>query len=260
MMNDASIEQARGLLGNLLFFALRRPEAKANAAFKYVSADWIDLPGWFFWPKNRPGVFLLKLNCITEVLPEAAFETDYRLSYFPALTEPLFEHFSCAEQLLRASEYFSCSGVAFATECPHCECNDSAFADLSAGKGIPTPEARRQISGELFTVGEISFRWEPEVLTQIVLRSPFHDQTLARSAVEITTEAGAVRLLEAGAIDRDLPCWELAADFVQSLAEFLPIEILHRSFLDGDENEGRAGYRVRQTLCRTTGAVVELAR
>ena len=257
MMNDASIEQARGLLGNLLFFALRRPDAKANAAFKYVSADWIDLPGWFFWPKNRPGVFLMKLNYSNDALADTAIATDYRLAYFPALAEPLFEQFSCAEQLLRASEYFSCSGVAFATECPHCECSDNAFADLSAGKGIPMPEARRQISGELFTLGEISFCWEQDVLTRIGLRAPIRDQTRAQTAVEITTEAGPVRLLEAGAVDRDLPCWELAADFVQSLAEFLPVEIVHRSFSGGDENEGRAGYRVRQTLCRTTGAVVE---
>ena len=256
-MNAASIEQARSLLGNLLFFAMRQPDARTNAAFKYVSADWIDLPGWFFWPKNRPGVFQLKLNRIDDAMTDTAIETDYRLSYFPALEEPLFEQFSCAEQLLRVSEFFSCKGVEFATECPHCECSDTAFADLSAGKGIPTPEARRQISGELFTVGEIKFRWEQEVLTRIEIRAPFRDQTVARSAVEIAAESGAVRLLEAGAVDRDLPCWELTADFLPALAEFLPVEILRRSFPDGDEKEGRAMYNVRQTLCRTTGIVVE---
>jgi hypothetical protein len=260
MMNAAGIDQARSLLGNLLFFAMRRPDARTNAAFKYVSADWIDLPGWFFWPKNRPGVFLLKLNCINDALPDVAIETDYRLSYFPALAEPLFEQFSCAEQLLRASEYFSRKGVEFATECPHCECNDTVFADLSSGKGIPTPEARRQISGELFTVGAINFRWELEVLTRISMRAPFHDQTLAQTAVEITTESGPLRLLEAGAVDRDLPCWELAADFLPALVEFLPVDILRRSFAGGDEKEGKAMYSVRQNLCRTTGIVVEYAR
>jgi len=129
MMNATSIEQARCLLGNLLFFAMRQPDARTNAAFKYVSADWIDLPGWFFWPQNRLGVFLLKLNSITGGSPNTVSETGYRLLYYPSLTEPLFEQFSCTEQFLRASEYFSCSGVAFATECPHCECSDNVFAD-----------------------------------------------------------------------------------------------------------------------------------
>ena len=256
-MDANSMEQARSLLGNLLFFAMRLPNARVMSDFKYISADWIDFPGWFFWPKSRPGVFLLKLQSIQEPMNTNYIDTDYRISYFPALAEPLFEKISCEEQLVRSSELFSNQGVAFATECPHCECSEGAFADLSDGKGIPTVEARQYMNGELFKVGEISFRWQMEKLTRIDIAAPHCDRTYAQKVIEIAMDSGPVRLLEAGEIDRELPCWDIAASFVQSLVSFLPVNIKMRFFSDEKEKTGRAIYSVRQTCCRNTGIVVE---
>lgn len=256
-MDASSIEQARNLLANLLFFAMRQPNARSKSAFKYVSADWIELPGWFFWPKSRPGVFLLKLKDIQTNDSADIIDTDYRLSYYPVLSEPLFEKFSCEEQLVRYSAYFSSQGVTFISECPHCECRENAFADLSEGKGIPTLEARQKLKGELFNVGELSLRWEAEELTRIAMTAPHCDRTHAETVVEIATDTGPVRLLEIGEIDRALPCWEIAGSFVQSLVEFLPVRVGRHSVCDEKGNNGWAIYCVSQTCCRTTGIAVE---
>lgn len=245
-MNRIDIDDARILLNNLLFFAMHRPEARDKGAFKYVSADWIGLPGWFFWPKNRTGVFLLKLK-----------ENVSCLYYYPSLDEPVFEKFSCLEQLVRTSDLFSRSGVDFSTECPHCECNETNFKDLEGGKGIPTPEARQQISSELFAVGEIMFGWENERLISIKAKAPCRDRTWAKSALDITTETGLLRLLEAGALDRDLPCWELTSEFTQHLTRFLPVDIIHSFANENDESAIQVSYDLKQILCRTTGALVE---
>lgn len=257
MTNSINMEYARSLVGNLLFFAMRKPGAKENSAFKYVSADWIGLPGWFFWPQNRPGVFLLKLTNISNALPDHSVETFYRLFYYPSLEEPLFEQFSCSEQLLRASAFFSRKGVEFSTECPHCECNPTAFAELSEGKGIPTPEARQKISDELFAVGEIKFSWKNDDLSCVRVNATYRDQTRTKAAVEILAESGVVRLLEADEVDRDLPCWDLAAEFTQALVHFLPVVVHDHSVAEKIGNEVQASYSVKQTLCRTTGVIVE---
>jgi hypothetical protein len=256
-MDTTSIVQAQNLLGNLLFFAMRQPNARSKFDFKYVSADWIDLPGWFFWPKSRPGVFLLKLKDIQTNDAAGIIDTDYRLSYYPALSEPLFEKYSCEEQLVRSSAHFSSQGVAFATECPHCECIESAFADLSEGKGIPTLEARQNMKSELFNVGKLSLHWETEKLTRIAMTAPHCDRTHAETVIEITTDSGPIRLLEIGEIDRELPCWDIAAAFVRSLVEFLPVRVGRHSGCDAKGKNGRAIYRVSQTCCRTTGIAVE---
>ena len=257
MMKSSNIEYARSLIGNLLFFAMRRPDAKENSAFKYVSADWVGLPGWFFWPKNRPGVFLLKINNVLNAFSDQGAEIFCRLLYYPSLEEPLFEQYSCSEQLLRASEFFSRKGVEFSTECPHCECSPTHFSELSEGKGIPTPEARQQISDEFFSVGEIKFCWDKDDLICVRVNAAYRDQTRATTAVEIVVESGVVRLLGKNEVDRDLLCWDLAADFTQALLHFLPVVVQESSVVERVGNEVLVSYRVKQNLCRTTGAIVE---
>ena len=256
-MNRIDIDDARILLNNLLFFAMHRPEARDKGAFKYVSADWIDLPGWFFWPKNRTGVFLLKLKDNVSSHRNPGGETFCSLYYYPSLDEPVFEKFSCLEQLVRTSDLFSRSGVDFSTECPHCECNEANFKDLQGGKGIPTPEARQQISSELFAVGEIMFGWENDQLISIKAEAPCHDRTWAKTAVDIPTETGMVHLLDRDALDRDLPCWELTEQFTDNLTHFLPVDIIHSFANENDESAIQVSYDLKQILCRTTGALVE---
>ena len=261
MNSNADLDNSRTLFNNLLFFAMHRPDAREKGEFRYVSADWIGLPGWFFWPKNRLGVFLLKFQEAFSSTSKQHLTTVCRLFYYPSLDEPLFENFSCSEQLLRASDSFSRLGVDFSTECPHCECVEGAFKDLENGKGIPTPEARQRIAAALFAVGEINLVWLEDDLQRVEVKAPVRDQSWAKDAVDVLTENGPVRLLEAAALDRDLPCWELTSGFADDLVRFLPVDILQQSDPQALGNESSfSSYGLRQTRCRTTGILAEYAK
>lgn len=257
-MNDIDIDQAKNAMTGLLFLAMNQPEARNAGSFKYVSADWIGSPGWFFWPKSRPGVFLLKLSRAVVSAPANHTSHEYLLHYYPSLNETLFNHFSCVEQMIRVSDFFGKQGVQFSTECPHCDCADANFKDLTEGKGIPSPQTRHLLSNELFVVGKIRLIWQNGDLLRIESTAPVRDQTWAEKPVEIAAQGGTVRLLEAGSLDRDLPAWAITDCFTKELIRFLPLRILHSSSMSSDQPDPVSCYIVRETRCRTTGAPAEL--
>ncbi len=223
-MNARPVEmQASRRMESMLFSLVERGTDKAVRArmhFKYISFDWVGPCGWFFWPRRRRGVYLLK--------EQAAARDDARFSlyYYPHPDEGVFGDFSLAEQAARVSGIFSSQGVQFYEGCPehgHCDCREEPFADLREGKGIPVPAARERLSASLYWVGALTFGWRGGRLHSLTVEAPLRSRTWA--IVDIPGPRGDGPALRAGDIDRNAPCWRLAWGFAAALAADLGGEV-----------------------------------
>lgn len=216
-MNAATAEaQARSRLEDLLFSLVERgvdKDVRVRMHFKYISFDWVGPCGWFFWPRRRQGVYLLKMQ-------SSALDGDrFFLYYYPHPDEGVFSDFSLAEQAARVSEVFSSQGVGFYEGCPehgHCDCGEEPFRDLRQGKGIPVPVARERLSASLYWIGALTFGWRCGQLDVLTLEAPVRSRTWA--ITDIPGPLGDGPALRAGDIDRNAPCWRLAWGFVAALA------------------------------------------
>ncbi|HWQ62233.1 MAG TPA: hypothetical protein VN521_07970, partial [Negativicutes bacterium] len=179
-----------------------------------ISFDWTGPCGWFFWPRNHRGVYLLKEQS------SAQSEGDrFYLYYYPHPDEDVFADFSLAEQVARVSEVFSSQGVQFYEDCcehGHGGCRGGPFQDLRAGKGIPVPAARERLAASLYWVGALTFGWRGGRLRSLTVEAPCRSRTWA--IVDIPGPRGDGPALRAGDIDRNVPCWQLAWSFVTALA------------------------------------------
>jgi hypothetical protein len=229
-------------MANLMFTATHRPDAREKGAFKYVSFDWTGATGWFFWPKTQLGVYALKADCSES--PKQPVESDWLLYYYPSPQEPLFTTFSCTEQLVRVSDAFSRESVTFSTECPHCDCESGPHVDLLDGKGIPTPEVRETLSPDLFHIGTVTLSWNGYELQSLNAQPSQHGQTWTKEPLDIATSDGVQRLLNAGEMDRNLPCEELTSTFRAMFMAFVSNEMRNTQQRNEsvDMNPSTAGY------------------
>jgi len=187
--------------------------AKERLHFKYVSPEWLGDPGWYFWPKDRRGVYFLRLE--TALPDDAGVEAGFALHYYPHPEEEVFTRYSFLEQLARASDLFSSARPQAAGACCcHEDRTPSNYADLHDGLGIPVPEKRAELKHWLYRVGTVACRWENGQPKRFKAEAPSRSCTWACEKITVPAENGNdFTLIDKRELDRDVPAWELCLSF-----------------------------------------------
>lgn len=216
-MKEKEALQAKGLMEELILSIITDDNAKSRVSFKYVSPEWIGSPGWYFWPKDRSGVFYIKVDHVAH--KDGGVEVVFDLYYYPHPDEDVFADFSYVEQVVRVSELFSKKGVAFTVSCPcqtHCE--QGEFSDLKEGKGVPVPQYRESISPWLYRIGVTSSFWKGNELQEWGVEAQLFSRTWGIVDKTVPGEDGGMHvMLDRQGKDRDVPAWELAECFCVNL-------------------------------------------
>jgi hypothetical protein len=211
------IERAKGLLERAILQMISADEARNRLHFKYVSPEWVGNPGWYFWPKSRPGVYFLRLDSAD--IRKNQLLSLWQLYYYPHPDETVFEDYSLDEQLVRLSNLFPSSEPepACCCEC-HQEQSQPSFADLPSGMGIPHYDIRPSLNSWLFCIGEMSFAWNIEKLEICTVEAPEFSQTWAYMDVFAATDSECrLPLLTKFENDRNIPTWKLCSEFSENL-------------------------------------------
>ena len=212
----------------LVLNLINADNAKDCLPFKYISPEWLGAPGWYFWPKNKRGVYFLMLE--SAACRGRATNGHFALYYYPHPHEEVFAAYSFIEQLARVSDLFSRKQPEHIGACC-CQQEQAAgdFSDLSDGLGIPVPEKRAQLQSWLYSLGTVTCRWEGNKLRHCKAEAPFRSCTWAIEAVTVTGEQGTdLTVLDRHGLDRNLPAWDLCRFFTLSFLDSLsPLKIEH---------------------------------
>lgn len=253
MMNPVCIgsepvEQAKFLFENLVLQLIATEDARNILHFKYVSPVWGQKPGWYFWPKSRPGVYFLRLE--SSSCQGNRLKSHYQLCYYPHPEENVFENYSLDEQIARLSDLFSSIKPDGEYRCECCDepaAND--YADLPNGAGIPMPEIREQLNSWLFCIGDMNFNWDVDVekLESCTVEAPDCSLTWAYMDVFATNKEGLeFSLLKKYEPDRKIPSWDICHEFTVNLLKDLSI-IGIGSTLSNDSYDDTAGIYRKHT-------------
>jgi len=211
------IEQAKELFESTILQMISADGARNNLHFKYVSPEWVGNPGWYFWPKSRPGVYFLRLD--SAVIRENRLLSQWQLYYYPHPDEKVFEDYSLDEQLVRLSDLFP--KLKPEPACC-CECNQEqsphSFVDLPSGMGIPLHTIRPLLNSWLFCIGEMRFAWNTGNLEICTVEAPEVSQTWAFMDVFTETDSECrLPLLKKYENDRKIPTWNICCEFSENL-------------------------------------------
>ena len=212
---DADVDmQVRFLFENLVLRLIATDKAHDSLRFKYISPEWVGNPGWYFWPRDRSGVFLLRLDSARE--EGRAICSQWQVYYYPGLDEELFEAYTLDEQMVRVSDLFDSEPPVCECRCECCEADHAtASLDLPGGIGVPRPDVRQRLNSWLFWVGDMDWVWQDGSLRSCTVEAPQLSKTWACCDRWATNEDGVeVLLKKAGALDRNLPAWEICQGFV----------------------------------------------
>ena len=239
------VDEVKGLFERLVLQMISLDRARNILHFKYVSPEWAGNPGWYFWPKSRPGVYFLRLESASGEGDQLI--SQWQLYYYPHPDESVFEDYSLDEQIARLSGLFPASKPEGACRCECCEehaLND--FSDLLDGVGIPGPEVRERLNSWLFCAGDMRLTWENEKIGRCIVEAPECSCTWACMDIAAKDpEGNEIPLLKRGEPDRKVPAWEICHEFAGSLLSDLQL-IGIVSVLQEDWCENTAGiYRKR---------------
>lgn len=209
--------EIRGLFEELILTMLNNDNARENLHVKYVSPEWVGNPGWYFWPKERKGVYFLKLTKVTPL--GGGLESLLQLFYYPHPQEDIFRQFSFVEQLTRVSHVFQSTKPQQGEACPcHSQHEPHDFADLIDGIGVPVPQVRSELNPWLYRLGEVICYWEKGKMVYLGFEAQVRSQTWSYGNIKSVPERGKSKvLLEGYEMDRDLPAWELTKNFCLEL-------------------------------------------
>jgi len=217
----SAFEDIKGIIDGWIHGIIHRDNARDRSNFRYISYDWIEPRGWFFWPKKSTGVFALKEALNSDYGTKGALY--FNLHYFPDIEEDVFSDFSCAEQLVRVSDLFSKEGVEFVAACMLHEHDDNSvhMEDLSNGKGIPALEARERLNPCLFVIAQIGFHFHDAGLAAVSLYAPSRSATMAVRDIVIRENESSEPVVVVGEreTDRYAPAWDIAFQFCRDLIE-----------------------------------------
>jgi hypothetical protein len=180
----------------LLHDIMNRDNARERSNFEYMSFGWGVFPGWYFWPKRRKGVYALKELGHERRGLRNRYDAHFALYYYPALTEEVMADYSLLEKIIRRSELFD-EGEIHVSGCCH---HEPVSCGVRRTKGIPTHYGREVMSADLFVIALVELLWMKDLLSRCVVRAAERWQTIA-----------------GGSVDRNVPCWELAWFFINTL-------------------------------------------
>lgn len=234
MIGTDNFESFKEAMDRWVFEIIHRDNAREVSSFRYLSYDWISPRGWYFWPKNKPGVYALKeIPTIDSCENECLLLSLY---YYPSPDEPVFQHYSLAEQIVRVSPMFSTDGVRFQVSCllhsqdeedPDGDQGHVHMEDLKSGKGIPTIEGREKLNPALFIIAYLEVVLKEKMPVRISMLSPGRSRTMATKDFILTDEISgdSSTVICEHETDRDIPSWELGLDFIGSLANELSCSV-----------------------------------
>ena len=239
------ISQVQGLFESLVLQLISAEGARDILHFKYISPEWAGNPGWYFWPKSRPGVYFLRLESASGRGDQLA--SQWQLYYYPHPDETVFEAYSLDEQLARLSDLFPSSKPECACCCDCCEEHaQSDFSDLPGGTGIPVPEVRERLNSWLFCVGDMSFTWEMERLGRCAVEAPDFSLTWAYMNIFATDKKEhPLPLLTRYETDRKIPAWDICHEFAVSLLSDLRVIDIVTTLLEESCDNTAGAYRKR---------------
>lgn len=214
---DGGLVAAQQCFEGLVLNLINADNARERLHFKYVSPEWLGVPGWYFWPKKMRGVYFLRLE--SAAVRGTATEGYFVLYYYPHPHEEVFAAYSLIEQLARVSDLFSRKQPEHIGVCC-CRQGHAAgdFSDLNDGLGIPVPKQRAKLKPWLYHLGAVMCLWEGGKLRRCKAEAPFRSCTWAYDKVTISDEQGNdYTVLDRHGLDRNLPAWELCRFFTLSL-------------------------------------------
>jgi hypothetical protein len=245
-------QQVRFLFENIVLRMIATDKAHESLRFKYISPEWVGNPGWYFWPRGRSGVFLLRLDSAKQ--EGYVLYSQWQIFYYPSPDEVLFESYTLDEQIVRLSDLFDKAPPG--CEC-RCECSEADHAakpaEFPSGIGVPRPEVRERFNSWLFWVGDRDWVWQDGSLRSCMVAAPRISRTWTCCDRWATQEDGEkVLLREAGALDRNLPAWRICQEFVGDFLNGLrEIGILHvplgEGVMDMDGIYRRQIYGITET-------------
>lgn len=236
-------QQARLLFENLVLRMIAADKARESLRFKYISPEWVGNPGWYFWPRGRSGVFLLRLDSARN--EGSVLISQWQIFYYPSPDEALFESYTLDEQIVRLSDLFDTAPPD--CECC-CECSETEHAakpaDLPGGIGVPRPDVRERLNSWLFWVGDMEWVWRDGSLLSCMVAAPRISRTWACCDRWATQEDGTKVLLRAaGELDRDLPAGEICQEFVGDFLSGLAVTGIRHRLLEEDVMDSDGIYR-----------------
>jgi hypothetical protein len=229
LLPDESLAVAQQRFEGLVLALINADDARERLHFKYIGPEWLDAPGWYFWPKNRRGVYFLRLESAAGSGP--ATDGRFALCYYPHPDEEVFAAYSLIEQLARVSDLFSRKRPEHIGACC-CRPEQAAgdLSDLGDGLGIPVPEKRAALKPWLYSLGTVTCRWEGDRLRRCEVEAPFRSCTWAFGKTAVADGQGNdITVLDRHDLDRNLPAWELCRFFTLGFLDGLGLlDIRHR--------------------------------
>lgn len=196
-------------------------DAKHLSNLDYLSRIDGEDTSWYFWLKGTKGVYELKLIKVDET--SLGEYSNFYLKYYPNFEDEVFETYSCAEQFVRMGDLFEQTNVEIAEEHELCPCCGSSQCEhehtdkhfVSRSKGIPKLLQRKNLSPELFCIGNIEFEIRDNVLTSMSIATASRLVKYAVNGVLVIGEDGISReIIGKNEIDRNIPGVELCKPFM----------------------------------------------
>lgn len=194
-----AVAELQGFLSNILMTLMPSSAARKKMRLTGISQPLLhDASVWYLWRDDFSGIFQLELGeaDFSQSAPDTRPSARGRfwVKYFPALVDdPAFDALSVFEQGLRLSPLFDASGT----------------PELDTWEHLP--EAA-------FHVGYLELELQEDAhLLRLELSSQDFWRTHCTEAVDLETEKGTMRLLEAGEVDRNIPGWPLAWPVLDTL-------------------------------------------
>ncbi len=195
-------------------------EDKSNSELDYLSRIETEKTAWYFWLKDSQGVYELSLKNLIQT--ERTEESHFFLKYYPALEEDVLDAYSCAEQLLRRSDFFDQNKIVMADKIELCPCcggqHVKTHQHVQRNKGIPKILLRKNIVKRLFEIGTVIFKVNKNKIFSVTLKTSDRLIEYMINGIEIKDQAGIKReLIEKNGIDRDVPGYKLSCTFYHFL-------------------------------------------
>jgi len=230
---------------------------------QYLSPIAGSKPGWYFWLEGNQGVFeLLLSDCNTEGDRE---QSSFALKYYPSPEEDVFDTFSCAEQVVRLSDFFDNSPIKSGHNGSECACSQIGHGEIHIcrNKGFPRFHARKQINSSLFVIGKIDFILHSGKLLETSLTCQDKIIQYAVEGINVPQQDGtSLQVVEPGSIDRNIPAWTIGWEFYEILVKDIfaklglyPINSdrdIRPGFLYYQEKGGEIWFAVSDSVTRIT--------
>jgi|GEM_PF-6420205 len=146
--------------------------------------------GWYFWLAEKQGVY--EIESLSSQKQSNCWRADFLLKYYPCPEENVFEDFSLLEQFIRIRYPFD--------------------------QGTPTPESRKELDRNLFTIGKIVIFSHLDSFL-LVVESCERLASYWKNEFRAKLPTGEEIILKEGETDRNVQGWTLSWEYFNFLVK-----------------------------------------